>query len=261
MAEGKSESESDIPRLCFDKNYYDEKYFADPAGKKFKRPDGTIDTFGYRNPQAEWLGCAPIANTWKSMFNPRNMLDVGCGRGTFLTYARDAGIEAVGFDFSDFGVGRPYVRCNPGWIFKHDATQRYPYADNHFDFVTVLDLMEHLYEDDIDKVLSEVHRVCDRYVFFLIATIGGGSGLNALIHDCGYILKRGEPVPVQYEGMAAAGHVTVCSREWWEQKLLDKEKGYKWVIRRDLEEEFRRRVPADVLANWKTIIILEKTKE
>jgi hypothetical protein len=41
---------------------------------------------------------------------------------------------------------------------------------------------------------------------------------------------------------------------------LDKEKGYNWIIRRDLEEEFRRLVPADVLANWKTIIILEKTK-
>lgn len=255
-----NDSDSNIPELIFDKDYYDEQYFADPNGKKFKRPDGKVDTFGYRNPQAEWLGCAPIVSAWKIIFNPKKMLDIACGRGTFLTYARDVGIDAIGFDFSDYAVNCPYFRCRKEWIFKHDATNTYPYQDNIFDFVTVMDFLEHLYLDDIDKVLKEVYRVCDRHAFFLIATIGAGAGVNQEQHERGYIINKGEKVPTELLSMVAAGHVTVCSKEWWEEKLMKFDKNLNWHIRKDLEEEFRRLVPTDVLATWKTIIIMEKGK-
>lgn len=85
----------------FNSSYYDQDYFANPKGKKFRRSDGTEDTFGYRNPEGEWLGCDPIVRSWKDMFNPRNMLDVGCARGTFVGYARKIGICATGFDYSE----------------------------------------------------------------------------------------------------------------------------------------------------------------
>jgi SAM-dependent methyltransferase len=248
----------DILKLCFDRSYYDEQYFADPKGKEFIRPDGSIDTFGYRNPQAEWLGCAPIVSAWKTIFHPQKMLDVACGRGTFLTYARDVGIDAIGFDSSDFAVSCPYFRCRKEWILKHDATETYPYPDNSFDFVTVMDFMEHVYIDDIDKVLKEVYRVCGRYAFFLIATIGAGSGVNSEHHEIGYIIKKEGLVPIELASMVAAGHCTVCTREWWEDKLMKFDNNINWHIRRDLEEQFRRFVPADVLSTWKTIIILEK---
>lgn len=249
----------------FNASYYDKAYFADIKGKDFHRPDGSVDNFGYRNPQGEWLGCDPIVRAWKVLFNLQEsnnkILDIGCGRGTFLTYAVDVGIDAIGFDYSEWAIANPYIRCDRNRIKKLDVTVvPWPgYGDNSFDLVTVLDLMEHLFEDQIDKVIGEVCRVTKRYAFFLIATIDGGSGVNAEIHNVGYILKRGEVVPVEFEAMAAAGHVTVCSREWWEERLIKSE--YKWIIKRDLEAEFRRLVPADVLANWKTIIILEKEKE
>jgi SAM-dependent methyltransferase len=252
--------DSDIPELFFDKNYYDEKYFADPKGKKFKRPDGSIDTFGYRNPQAEWLGCGPIVRAWENVFHPKKMLDVACGRGTFLTYARDVGINAIGFDFSDYAVSYPYFRCKKEWVFQHNATKKYPYPDSSFDFVTVMDFMEHVYIDDIDKVLKEVYRVSGRYVFFLIATTGGYSGVNLEQHEQGYIIKKEEQIPIELVAMAAAGHCTVCTREWWEDRLINFDKNINWHIRRDLEEQFRKEVPAEVLVNWKTIIILEKDK-
>lgn len=250
----------------FNKYYYDQEYFADPKGKKFKRLDGSEDTFGYRNPEGEWLGCDPIVRAWKTVFNPKNMLDVGCARGTFVAYARNVGIEAVGFDFSEWAVEHPHPRCKKEWTRVHDATKMYPYPDSNFDFVTILDFMEHLFEDQVDSVTKETYRVSNRFVFFLIATIGSGSGVNTEIHDKGYIIKRGEKTPTDLEEYAAAGHVTVCSREWWEDKLMkigsnDSNSGAcaKWHIRYDLETEFRRLVPADVLANWKTIIILEKS--
>jgi hypothetical protein len=252
----------------FDKFYYDQEYFAELRGKKFKRSDGSEDTFGYRNPEGEWLGCDPIVRSWKTMFNPTNMLDVGCARGTFIGYARSIGINAVGFDFSEWAIEHPHPRCQKEWTRVHDATQTYPYSDNSFDLVTILDFMEHLFEDQVDSVIKEVYRVSNRFAFFLIATIGSGSGVNIDIHDKGYILKKGEKIPVELEGYTAAGHVTVCTREWWEDKLMklgsndnNSNTCKKWNIRHDLENEFRRLVPSDILANWKTIIILDNTKQ
>lgn len=243
----------------FDQSYYDSDYFSNPNGKKFKRSDDTEDTFGYRNPEGEWLGCSPIVNAWGTIFRPGNMLDVACGRGTFLTYARSVGIDAIGFDYSQWAIDNPYVRCKKEWIILHDATQRFPYPDNSFGLVTVLDFFEHVYEDQINDIVKEVYRVCRKYAFFLIATLGGGSGVNAERHEKGYIIKRGEEVPVELRDAAAAGHVTVCSREWWDDRLT-KIDGVNWHIRRDLEAEFRRLVPANVLLNWGTVIILEKEK-
>lgn len=250
---------SDIPKE-FTADYYNQSYFADKIGKKYRKADGSDDYFGYKNEHGEWLGCKPICEAWKTLFNPRNILDVGAGRGTFITYCRDVGIRAEGLDYSDWAVSHPYVRCHKDWLKKHDCTQPLPYSDNSFDMVTVLDFFEHIYEQDTDKIIKEVYRVSNRFVFLLIATVGGGAGVNLTVHDKGYILKRGETIPIELECFAAAGHCTVCGREWWEERLLKSENvgRMKFNIRCDLEAEFRRLVPKDVLANWKTIIILEK---
>lgn len=244
----------------FDSSYYDIDYFGNPNGKKFKRSNDSEDTFGYRNPEGEWLGCTDIVIAWKTIFKPINLLDVACGRGTFLTYVRDIGIEAIGFDYSKWAVENPYVRCKKEWIILHDATQRFPWTDNSFDLVTVLDFMEHVFEDQIDDIVKEVYRVSKRYAFFVIATIGGGSGVNAERHGNGYIIKKGEDIPIELRDATAAGHVTVCSKEWWDDRLT-KIDGVNWHVERDLEARFRLLVPANVLVNWDTVIILDKEKE
>jgi hypothetical protein len=92
----------------------------------------------------------------------------------------------------------------------------------------------------------------------LIANVGGYSGVNLEKNEYGYIIKKGEPIPIELVAMAAAGHCTVCTREWWEEKLINFDNNINWHIRRDLIEQFRKLVPTDVLENGSTIIILEK---
>jgi SAM-dependent methyltransferase len=244
---------SSIPNK-FDASYYDEKYFADQKGKEYNRPDGSTDNWGYKNPEGEWLGCKPIVEAWKSIFNPKNALDVGCGRGTFVAYMRDIGIKAEGFDFSGWSINNHYPRCNKKWIKNYDATKPWPYPDKSFGLVTVLDLMEHIYTDDIDFVINEMYRVAKKWIFLQIATVGGGSGSG--IHEKGYVLIKGEQVPVELQGCAVAGHVTVSTEGFWIQRL--KRDG--WIVRRNLVEEFCRIIPKDVIANWvlNTILILER---
>lgn len=240
----------------FTADYYNEDYFVTSNGKKFKRADGTTGAWSYANPQGEWHGCRPIVEAWKSIFHPKNALDVGCGRGTFIAYMRDVGIRARGFDFSEWSVNNRYSRCNKKWIKNCDVTKPWPYPDKSFDLVTVLDLMEHIYSDNISDVISEMYRVSKKWIFLEIATVGKGSGSD--IHEKGYILKKEEQVPIELQCYAVAGHVTVSTEEFWIQKL--KRDG--WIVRRNLVEKFCRIVPKDVLANWilNTMLILEKVE-
>lgn len=247
---------SDIPKRGFTPKYYDSEYFAGgEGGKAFRGANGKVQRWSYYNPEGEWLGCEPIVKAWKEMFSPVRMLDVGCGRGTFVAYARDVGIQAEGFDFSEWAVkeGR-YKRCRPEWLRVHDATRPWPYLDSSFDLVTALDFYEHIYQEDLEFVIGEMYRVAKRWVFLQIATVGGGSGYTT--HQEGYVLKKGEPVPVGLEGCAVAGHVTVCSSEWWYDRL-DRED---WLPRRDMVQWFCSLVDPAVIKNWlaNSIIVLER---
>ena len=98
----------------FTSGYYDERYFADPMGKTYMDRSGQLQSWGYKNPTGEWSGCRPIAEAWKTMFQPHNLLDAGAGRGQFTAAAREVGIEAVGFDYSEYAIGAGrYPKCRP----------------------------------------------------------------------------------------------------------------------------------------------------
>jgi SAM-dependent methyltransferase len=241
----------------FTSDYYDIDYYASEKGKQYRRQDGSTESWGYKNPSGHWEGCGPIIGAWKSIFNPMNLLDVGCGRGQFVAAARRAGIDAYGFDYSRWAIGNKYINCDASWIGCHDATVKWLYGDRSFDLVIVLDLMEHLYNDgDIDKVIDELYRVGRRWIFLQIAGCGE-EGFK------GYILKRGEKIPVELGGMVVAGHVTVQSRQFWIDKLLrygngNERKG--WKLRDDMVVEFTKRIDPAIIDNWikNIIIVLER---
>jgi SAM-dependent methyltransferase len=242
----------------FTANYYNREYFVTVNGKKFSQEDGTECSWSYANPDAEWYGCGPITEVWKNIFDlsgNSNVLDVGCGRGTFIGYLVNLGINAEGFDFSEFAVNNPYPRCPKERLRQHDVTVRWPYNNESFDLVTALDIFEHIYSEDIDKVISEMFRVSGKWIFLQIAGINGGSG--AMIHDNCYILRRGEKIPVRLEGCAVAGHVTVQTKEWWVNKLgKNMDDNNRFIFRDDLVGEFVKKVDPAVIANWVKNIIL-----
>lgn len=237
----------------FDSNYYNEDYFKTPNGKKYHKIDGSSGAWSYANPTGDWKGCVPIVKAWKQIFNLNDksiVLDVGCGRGTFISYLRGIGIQTYGFDFSEWAINNPHPNCNRGWIIVHDATKEFPYGGSPFDFTICLDLMEHMYINDIDKVINEIYRVSNKWIFLQIATVSSGTG---------YILNKGDIVPKELEGMAVAGHVTVQNKQFWINKLMN-DKESKWRLRDDKVSEFISKVPHAVISNWlqNTIIVLEK---
>jgi ubiquinone/menaquinone biosynthesis C-methylase UbiE len=258
--------------MTFDAQYYDNLYYADPKGKEFHRPNGHIDYWGYRNATGEWLGADIIAKAWKEIFKLEKCdtdsglckaCDIGCGRGQFVCALRNIRVEAWGFDFSQWAIDNKYKGCQDGWIIRYDATdpRGWPYGNNSFDLTIALDFFEHLYIDDIDFIIREMYRVSKRFVFLQIAVCGTG-GLQGNAGFNGYVLKKGEKIPIEFESMAVAGHVTVCRKEWWINKLNEvmNLKGYKFIYRDDLVGEFVKIVPGNVIENWvkNAIIILQR---
>lgn len=137
-----------------------------------------------------------------------------------------------------------YPNCKPEWVKVHNATQTFPYPDRSFDLVTALDLLEHIYIDDLDFTISELHRVAKKWIFLQTAVAGSG-GLQGRDEE-GYILEKGKPVPIALEGCAVAGHVTLRKENWWYEKLDHED----WMPRKDMVNWFISLVDPTIIHNW-----------
>ena len=219
------------------KDYYDSGYFVGD-GKVYCSGDN-FHKWSYGALSSWWSPALEIAQVWKDMFLPSYAVDCGCGRGCFTKALRDVGVDVVGFDFSEFAVTHPC--CDVDDIFQADVTD-IPLGDNITDLTLVLDLMEHIYSDEIDQVLSEVARISSSVVFFNIGGIVPQEDVK--------MLRRGEPIPEGYEGFCAAGHVTYQTVGFWKDKI----KAHGLRICDDLVESFSSKLPEDYLSAWNIII-------
>ena len=86
---------------------------------------------------------------------PKTLLDVGCGKGILVEWAKSNGIEAEGLDFaSGYGVQANLLDM--------------PFDDNSFDIVTAFDVLEHLKPEDLKRGLNEISRVAAKWMLFSI---------------------------------------------------------------------------------------------
>jgi SAM-dependent methyltransferase len=101
----------------------------------------------------------------KSNADRRTILDVGCGTGTMLSYLAAYG-NAQGIDVDEEAIGYCHER---GLLdVRLGAAEKLPFADDSFDLVTALDVVEHL-DDDV-AALREIGRVL-RPAGYLLMTV------------------------------------------------------------------------------------------
>lgn len=125
----------------------------------------------------------------------KRMLDVGCGLGSAVKYCRDRGIEAYGIDIAK--EARPYWIVNGIEDYcKVASASSIPYPDEYFDFVLCTEVLEHIPEEGIGKVLEEIYRVGSGDFFMTIATT---PAMERMPHD------GSEP------------HLCIKPVWWWEQ--------------------------------------------
>ena len=125
-------------------------------------------------------------------YKPTKMLDVGCGLGYFVNYCRQKDIWAFGIDFAPILKDHWWKQLS--WYLVADA-KKIPFSDNYFDLVYSSDFFEHIPEEEIDKVASEMKRIGEKVVARIAFE-------NKSLHDH----------QLEY-------HCTNKPREWWEKKL------------------------------------------
>jgi 2-polyprenyl-3-methyl-5-hydroxy-6-metoxy-1,4-benzoquinol methylase len=92
------------------------------------------------------------------------LLDIGCGFGSFVFVAREAGIYATGIDIADFDLGFAKNRMNseisgqdPNLIYLHRNALDTKLPGGEFDVVTAWNVLEHV--PNYRNVIGEVHRL------------------------------------------------------------------------------------------------------
>ncbi len=123
---------------------------------------------------------------------PGALLDVACGEGHLIKYARQQGLDAVGIDFSPNAVSLAQ-RITHANLFSVADAETLPFADGSFQYVTNLGSLEHFAHPE--RGLAEMRRVL------------AAGGLLALILPNSYYLldivwhvwRRGYPVSHRQE--------------------------------------------------------------
>ena len=101
--------------------------------------------------------------------NVNSYLDVSCGRGEMLDYAKTIGIKRiVGTEIVSYLTKRQDV-------FKANAWD-VGLPDKSFECVSLFDVIEHLLPADTEKTLYELKRLASKVIFFTAANYSASGG-------------------------------------------------------------------------------------
>ncbi len=152
---------------------YDDAWLDSAWGNKANKELLEKDTLTARPRLARALELSNIKPNLK-------ILDIACGRGEMPILSAELGAHAIGIDYSSAALRfakklvSTRLEKNPTPInvdlIGSDACQL-PFADNSFDRVTMLDIIEHLYPDQLEKMLVEVHRILKPCGYAVIHTL------------------------------------------------------------------------------------------
>lgn len=222
-------------------DHYDEGYF---TGKKtYKGPDGK--EYVYHGPALTWNGFQPVAEALGVLLPKGTLLDIGCSAGDLARCLRQFGYDPYGIDISKYAVERCHpdmqqrLACDDITLApKHLLSYAAPHEEfpEQFDNVIATDLLEHIYEDDLDPTFDWILAKTRKTLFFCVATTFDGAE---------FIAKKGEPIPVAYEGTAVSGHVNVRTMSYWLRYLQSKslriryDLMYFFQVKRELHKQWR----------------------
>ena len=127
------------------------------------------------------------------------IVEVGASKGWFGYHARRRGYDWRGFDISEYAVANHAPGVSP-YLTVHNAGLDWPYESESADIVCAWEFFEHVYDDEILFVLSEMLRVLKP---------GGELWLKT-----GIAIPSDHPFAGQPDHDQT--HVAVHDREWWE---------------------------------------------
>jgi GT2 family glycosyltransferase len=110
----------------------------------------------------QWLGFfAGVADRIRSDIAPATTLDVGCAHGFLVESLTDRGVDAHGFDVSEFAISQVRDDVKPKcWV--GSVLEPIP---GHYDLVTCFEVLEHLEVEDADRAVANLCTIADDILF------------------------------------------------------------------------------------------------
>lgn len=180
-----------------------------------------------------------MARALCELLQPRKHVDIGCGKGFFVSAMRQAGVDSFGIDYSSALLSQAPPDVQPFLITTttEEWITRATFSD--VDLISFMEVFEHLPLRTSIETLQLLRSTFPGKLFLTIPSYGVDSrfrvGLCTNAEQPGWQTDMIQNVPfhniVLYEGIPHHGHITLCSYRWWTELFLY----HGWVRSRDLE--------------------------
>jgi SAM-dependent methyltransferase len=91
-------------------------------------------------------------------FHPRTVLDAGCAKGFLVQALRERGVEAHGFDTSEYAIANAVEAVKP-YVKVGSLTEP---IEGRYDLVTCIEVIEHLEPAELPRAVASLCAVTDR---------------------------------------------------------------------------------------------------
>ena len=213
----------------------------------------------YFHEEEDWEGFKPILFSLKHVLDlPNNysMVDIGSSRGSFVKSAREIGVDAHGYDFSEWCVSNAFDSIKE-YIHLQDILNLTYH--NLYDLVISLNTIEHFYKEDIDTVLNNILSISKKWTFLLIDNTSKeskGEYRDARFAPSKYDDLDNKKLNDFEKSCIKSGHYYFVPQLEWDERIS--KFNTEFNIRGDLVDEWRRHVPGFFLNDWSVIYIIEK---
>lgn len=128
---------------------YDKTYFDYYGGTPYVRSEHWLQFFN------------GVADRIVRDIEPKTVLDAGCAKGFLVDALRERGVEAYGFDISDYALAEVRADVKP-YVWKASILEPLPRG---FDLTVCIEVLEHLPEEHAAQAVANLTRTSDDILF------------------------------------------------------------------------------------------------
>lgn len=124
--------------------------------------EGHCGELPYRRGEPAWEALAArVADEIVRAVAPRTFLDAGCGLAFLVEAMRARGVDAYGFDASEYAIGEAPAELRPYlWVASVDDE-----LDRRYDAISCIEVLEHVREDSAAAAVASFARHTDVVLF------------------------------------------------------------------------------------------------